>query len=390
MAKYRIETTDGSYEIETEDRPANIRPIPEDVVNESGLQDVSLTPVTAKGFEQQADIMAESKFGQKHPYITAAAATPVAKPLDFIAAAQGIAAAPQMARGITAAGEVIGGGLKQLMKHISSIKNAGTVEEARAAATAMEQAFKAEPEAQTKAAELIAKMTEKPQAAIEATKERLAGIPEQMIAKEQLANEVLQTHKQGMQAAEEAKGWMVDATKPGFQKAIESPETISGVLEQAQKGLAKGNMEPNLAQLYRKMLQEQKVFEKGSMAGAQAGQIQKKLGEHLGTLDKSFNDSRKGFEAISKQIENLPKEKQALISSTKRQLVQAQEELKKVQQEGKFLMEAAKSADKQQLADIAARGRLLVQKAHQLQKVKKTLKYAALGALGLSGYKIFH
>lgn len=69
-----------------------------DWMNEPGLENVSLTPLNAKDFDKIGDDVATSKFGQKHPIAGAAAGTVAARPLDFIAAATGLADVPELAK----------------------------------------------------------------------------------------------------------------------------------------------------------------------------------------------------------------------------------------------------------------------------------------------------
>src|SRR6185436_4741800 len=136
MAKYQVDTENGTYEIESEEPtgPQTKFPLDPSIVNEPGLQDVSLTPVTKAGFEQQADIMAESKFGQKNPHLTALAATPVSMPEEFISAATGLKAVPEMAAGVRGAGSLVkkGGSLvKKLGKSLLKGPNAEEIEAAQ-------------------------------------------------------------------------------------------------------------------------------------------------------------------------------------------------------------------------------------------------------------------
>jgi hypothetical protein len=67
-----------------------------------------------KGLDTTADKMAESKFGQAHPYATNAVGTVVAKAPEFAAAAGGIAAAPEIAQSLRGVGSMVRGGASKV------------------------------------------------------------------------------------------------------------------------------------------------------------------------------------------------------------------------------------------------------------------------------------
>lgn len=100
-------------------QPQTRFPIDPEVMNEPGLTDVSLSPVTKPDLEAEGVKIAESKFGQKNPKTAAAIGTVVSMPEEFIGAFTGIKGAKAAAEGIRGAGSLI----KRMGKAIVTPKN---------------------------------------------------------------------------------------------------------------------------------------------------------------------------------------------------------------------------------------------------------------------------
>lgn len=119
----------------------SIRPVPEDIANEKGLQDVSITPITKPDLEQAGEQIATSKLGQAHPYLGAAAGTAVAKADDIAMAAAGLGEVAGAAKAAKGAGQMVGeavdplltalkpGGRAALGKEIGAIDSAAGISE---------------------------------------------------------------------------------------------------------------------------------------------------------------------------------------------------------------------------------------------------------------------
>jgi len=305
VAKYQIETENGTYEIETEE-PAAKFPLDPSVMNEPGLQDVSLTPITKPDFEQAGENIATSKFGQKHPVLGAAIGTPVSMPEEFISAATGLKAVPEMAAGVRGAGSLV----KRLGKSLLSGPNAEEISAAQQALKNLpikERGIRNSLEELNTAAQ---KGFETFDPEIEAAKQKLKDLPLKYKQKQSIIEELDKAIRPQIGKAESEAGLAMNKIPEAAKDTTDFANTMKAISEKSSEELLT-SMETSGLQNLKKIAQ---VTKRGNLLPEEEAFINKgvaKIDEAIAKAHPKVAEELSKFREIQDVKTGLPKEAKA-------------------------------------------------------------------------------
>lgn len=344
--------------------------------DEPGLQDVSMTPITQPMVDETGEAAAEGIGGMHSnnpivnavkPYAGAAVGTAIQMAPDMLIAKGGAKPATEAAEGGASIGKSLLEKIKSFMKTPSSA----------AARTALESEMAAfESPTVAKAAEYNARNMKEPVEAVKSVRERLQSIPEHFRQKAELAEGLRKQAGEGMGAAEEAMGVPFKETSPKFEKFVKSPDKMARLAQRTAKITEAGpeqvaqTLAPKRIQLYRKLLQEGKgtLSNIGESSTAKSREV---FSEALTSISGDLAKQRKLYHEAIDVIDGLPAAEKLAKESARRQLVQAQAELKKASDEAAKLMKAARGADAKMKQELKNRGLALIRQAEAKERLLK-------------------
>lgn len=399
MATYQVETENGTYQIETEEpgfaTGGAKQPIPSDVYNEQGAQNVSMTPVTELDLNQAGEAIATSKFGQQHPLAGAALGTVVARAPDFVAAAQGISEAPALAEGLTSLTKSAGGFLKEGAENLINKfgkTTSSTMEALKGPSGAEAQALGKEmrlgfnPEETMEKAKLVGQDIISPhEAKVTYMEQQLKGLPENNANKVSRLEEMRKSVGAQMNEAEKEGGFAI-TPDAGFEKTAGSPEKMGNVLNVMGKW---ANMDPQ--EIANTVDPETiNLFRKLSKAGqnqlSDVGKISMQKGESaasdaLGLLSDKFASAKSQYKDIMRAIDDIQDTQPLKAKAMQRQIATLKVGLDKAQQEATNLVQSARTANVMQRRDIDAKALDLLKQGIAHDKIMNKIKVA----VGLAG-----
>ncbi len=390
MPKYRIETDNGTYEVETGEpgkmELSDYPPMSDEVRNEPGLIDTSMqvatdAPFLAAGAGGQAIQDRGEELGMSPGVAKGAGMAMKAAPYAAMAAKIG----PELVKGGISASKGIYGRLKGIAEKL----NGPSVQEAKDELRALVSSF--EKPAQTKATEVARRGGMEIEEKIGTLKERATEIPETFRQKRQMAMDLKQGTQKEMGKVEEEMG-VGFKSSPEFEAFVSDKGKMGQFLGKAASLAKKGperlakEVPATTVQLYRKIAQEGKG-KLSEMGGAQLEGYRETFAQSLEQVSGKFKDVRARLNDVRKTLDNLPKAERLAKEGARRQLLRAQDELKTHNREMQMLKDAAAKADGQELRDLKRKALVKVRQAAQKERIVKTLKYAILGATGLAGLK---
>ncbi len=339
------------------------------------------------GLDTAADAVNEKLGAAGHPYLGATAGTIISKAPAIVTAAQGIAEAPAAAEALTGAAKGIG---NKIGNFVDVLKAPGQAEAQTMADQTMQRFIPNQ--AQNKLRQLATSMMKEPVENLQIAKSAMAEIPSQQADKaSQLEQMRLSAGKQIGQAETELAPKF--KSTPEFENFIADRQKVATF---AQKLGKLGDMSPEDIQAkysdadlmnIRKISQE--AAKKGTLSdigNTDLNTINQQASKALEVSSQKLGMARSTYKGILDKIDGLPAETKARTAAYKQYIIGEQGKLNAIKSQIKDLNVAAKEADAQELSDIQAKTRALVQKGLQHDKTIKYLKNGAIGAaIGVTG-----
>lgn len=419
MAKYQIETTNGTFEIETDDgqtapssqnesfKDKAINRLKDEFTNPinyvPGLRPAiegqralgAIMEKSQEGYDLMGEKAAETIDQEgKHPFLSSAVGGTIQNIPNAVNAAMAIEAAPAMAKGIQAIpklAKTAGQGLKARLQSVSEMLSSGSVQEAKDELNTLVNQLNLEKPAQSKAAELAKRGALETEERLAGLKQGLQEIPENFRQKGMALQELKSATKKEFGQVEEEMGIGFKST-PEFESYVSSKDKMAKFLDKASKLAQKGperiakETDVSTIQLYRKIAQEGRK-NLSSMGRAQLEGYRETFAKSLEQVSDKFKSVRSRLAEVNQAIDDLPRGEKAAKEAARRQIIRAQSDLKRHNKEMAELMAEAKKADKLQLNDIKRRALVKVRQAAQKERLIKVLKYSVLAAGGLTYLK---
>ncbi len=349
--------------------------LPEDVINEPGLQNVSMTPVTKPDLEQAGVDIAESKFGQKNPIAGATLGTAVAKADDIAAAVSGIRAAPAMAQGIKSTGKLA---ISKLQTLADTIMGPGE----KAATLAAEQ-MTAPARQVTQEVATALKGASNPTPELLATQERQAALGAQFGEKQAQLTEMKKTAGQAIGQVEKEAGLEFKTLPENFQKMLRNKELLGKKANAMARLSDKGsdfiaqNLDKTTIQANRKLAQEAlKMPGLDDLTRVQLAKANSTLGNALGEQIPQLKEKLSAFKEIDQALKDLPRAKKAEGDALRLSLRRITNEIKT----GKMTLQAKQQMAQEALDNISRDAEVLIQQGKRRDIVRSRLFKGAVGA----------
>lgn len=355
-------------------------PIDPEVLNEAGVQNVSMTPITKPDLEQAGEDIATSKFGQEHPIAGAAMGTVVAKADDIMAAASGVRAAPALANVAKAGGKAVWGKLSNLADALL-----GPGEKA-----AMLKAEQLTAPARQNVAKLSTalKGASNPTPELLATQEAQAGLGSQMGAQEQVLAQLKKESGAKIGQLEQGAGLKFTELSDKSKDILSNPkllgrraEAMARVSNKGSKALAENMTLENL-QANRKFAES--ALRRQDLSNATRVNLAKSKGVFEEAIDSritGFKEQLNSFRLIDQELRNLPKAMKAQANALR---LNARKEMNKIRS-GKVKTQAELQKAQETLDEISKEAEILVQKGQRRDILRGRVKAAAIGTAIAAG-----
>jgi len=350
-------------------------PLPENVINEPGLQDVSITPITKPDLEQAGVDIAESKFGQKNPITGATLGTTVAKIDDIVAAVSGLRAAPALAKGLTSAGKF---GISKLQVLADTILGPGEKASTLAAEQMTAPARQASQEVVT-----ALKSASNPTPELLATQERQAALGAKFGEKQAQLTEMRKTAGQAIGQVEKEAGLEFKTLPDNFQKVLRNKELLGKKANALARLSDKGpefmaqNLDKITLQANRKLAQEAlKMPGLDDLTRVQLAKANSIMGNALGEQIPALKDKLSAFKEIDQALKDLPRAKKAEGDVLRLSLRRITNEIKT----GKMNLQAKQQMAQEALDSISKDAELLIQAGKRRDIIRGRVVKGAIGA----------